>query len=384
MKWWTLSIAAALALTVVLAMLGWPATQYRDNDFSHFWVASRALIDGQDPYDVATWDTYFARIGSRGLANAPGLAFRYPLPTALVFVPFALLPIGVAAPLWLVSQLAVALVALVMLARTLFPGTLRRDLTVLLAFVGASQPAALLLAGGNLGGFLLGTAGLSAALLLRGRPVAAGAVAGLLIVKPHPLIVALPLVLIALPRGSGARVAGAAAVTGGALVLASFAVRPSWLGEWSRPLLTSGYPRTDHATLFGALPGDLTLLGWIVVLILAGAFALWERRRPLAIVIGAAIPLSVFAAPYGWSYDYILLAIPAAVVIAVVARASPAARAAVLVSLAVTFVLVPWVLYAIAFQRGDESWSVVVPLVALVPLALSRWAVSTRQPQAAP
>ena len=48
--------------------------------------------------------------------------------------------------------------ALVVLARQLFPTSLRRDLPVLLALGASSQPAWLMAFGGNLGGYLLAIA----------------------------------------------------------------------------------------------------------------------------------------------------------------------------------------------------------------------------------
>jgi hypothetical protein len=84
---------------------------------------------------------------------------------------------------------------------------------------------------------------------------------------------------------------------------------------------------------------------------------------------GLAIAVSVFAAPYAWSYDYLVLAVPWAVTMANADRA--AASTQLRVALVVIASLLPWTLYAAAFQRGDESLSAIVPAAAAILLAAS-------------
>jgi hypothetical protein len=293
-----------------------------------------------------------------------------------VFAPFALFPIPVAAPLWLVTQGASALAAIYALGRRLFASTLRRDLPVLVAFTVASQPVWVLAEGGNVGGFLLAIAATSAALLLADRPFAAGAVAGLLVIKPHPLLIAIPLLLLALPRDRAARMAAGGMVVAAPLVVVTLALRPTWIGEWLLPLGRISAAPVGRATLFGILPPEVRPLGWIVVIAIVVAFALWSRGRPLPLVIGAAIPLAIFCAPYGWSYDHTVLFVTAAVIIALVARAPASLRMRVLILLALVTVPLPWVLYVTAFSRGEESWSIATPLALLATLAISARAVT--------
>lgn len=242
---------------------------------------------------------------------------------------------------------------------------------MLLALAAASQPAWLLAAGGNLGGFLLATVATSAALLLSGRSSAAGAVAGLPVVKPHPLLVAIPLLLLTLPRAVAVRVIASALATGGALVVASLLVRPGWASELvaQMPRMT-GYA-TRQATVFGLV--GAAAYAWGVVVALAVAFVVWARRArpPMSLLAAAAVPVSLFAAPYGWSYDQLLLAVTAAAVVGLVARAGRAWRAVMLVLPAAALVMVPWTLYALAFRRGEESWSAVVPLTVLGVMAMA-------------
>lgn len=359
--------------TAILAMIGWPADRYRDNDYMGFWAGSRAVIEGLDPYDAATWVGLHLREGSRGLAIVPpATGFGYPLTAAIVFVPFALLPIGVAAPLWFVVQVTLAMLALALLGRQLFPATLRRDLPVLIALAATSQPAWVLAEGGNLGGFLLAIAAGSGALLLAGRPRAAGAIAGLAVMKPHPFLGAAPLLLAALPRRTALRLGLGALSVSAAVGVASLAIRPGWIAEWLVSLGRIQAAPVGRATAFGLFPPDLRALGWVLVLSAVVGFAAWARQpRPPALVIAAALPLSLFAAPYGWSYDHAILFVTVAVILALAAPLAPSARAKLLVLVALVTVPLPWALYALAFSRGEETWSAVVPIAVLAVLAIA-------------
>ncbi len=367
--------------TAVLAAIGWPASSYRHNDFAGFWVGSRLLLDGVDPYQFGPFLEMHQRIGSQGLAiNPPGTAYGYPLTAAMVFAPFALLPVELAAPLWFVTQATLATGAIIALALVLVRETFRRDLPVLVAVGASSQPAWLLAAGGNLGGYLLAIAAASTALVLRERPFLAGAVLGFLVVKPHPLLIAVPLMLLGLPRATAARVVGGAAVVGGAIVLASVLIQPGWIAEYLVPLGRIGGAPVRRSTVFGLVGPELGPLTWVVVALILGTFVVWELRRVrrTELLVAAAIPVSLFCVPYGWSYDQLLLLVTATVIVAIVARATTRARFVVVATLAIVLVPLTWTLYGIAFQRGEESWTAVVPVAMLGLLAVAERAARGR------
>lgn len=362
------------AAATALALSGWPASSYRHNDFAGFWVGSRMLLDGADPYDFELFLAQHRAIGSQGLAiNPPGTAYGYPLTAALLFAPFALFPVEIAAPLWLVTQIALASTALLILCRTLFPLSFRRDASVLFGIGVASQPAWLLAAGGNLGGYLLAITAASSAALLNGRPFLAGAVAGLLVIKPHPLLVGVVLILASLPRATALRAAAGAAAVAVPIVLVTLVLRPGWIAEFVLPFTRIAGAPVPRSTLFGLVPADLRVVAVVIALAFVLSFIVWTRtRRPqLTVVIGAALPVSLFVIPYGWSYDHLILLVSAAVALWFVADAEPAARLTVLVALAVVFVPLTWLVFGMAFVRGNESLSAVTPLAVLAVLFLA-------------
>ncbi len=374
------SIAVVLLVGVaawaVLALLGWPASLYRDNDFASLWVMGRMLLDGGDQYDYASYVAAHRAIGSRALTIVlSDTASFYPLTTALVSAPFALLPVALAAPAWLVTQVTIVAGSLIALGRRLFPSTTRRDLFLLLGLAVSAQPTWLLFGGGNVGGFILGATALSATALLAGRPVLAGVFAGaLLAIKPHPLLIAMFLIVLAVPRGVAVRMVASAAAVAGAALAVTLLLRPGWIGEFVGQLGRVGAyaEHTRQSTLFGLLGPELT---WLALLIAAGivlAFILFLRRRPpLTLVIGAAVPVSLFCVPYGWSYDQIVLLVTIAVILSVISAAPPRRRVPMLVALALVVVGMSWTLYAVAFRRGDEALTALVPLAALVLLAFA-------------
>lgn len=368
-----LVVAAAAFAAALLYFLGWPASVYRHNDFATFWVGSRMLLDGADPYDPARFLEMHRQIGSRGFAiNPPGIGFGYPMTTAVVFVPFALVPVAAAAPVWLVTQATLGIAAIVMLARQLFPATLRRDLPVLLALGASSQPAWLMAFGGNLGGYLLAIAAAGTALLLSGRPFAAGLVVGMLVIKPHPLLIALPLLLLAMPRRNAGRAVAGTAVTAGALAAVSLAIRPSWIAEFLVPFGAIGGAAVPRSTVFGILGPVFGSAVWVVVGAIITAYLVWlfRRRRPLALAAALAIPISLFCIPYGWSYDQLPLLVSAAVIIALASWAPARARAVLIAALALVLVPMTWMLYVIAFQRENEALSGLTSVAIAVIIAV--------------
>lgn len=373
LAWSAVTVVIAVATAAVLSASGYPADRYRHNDFMGFWAGSRALLDGIDPYDPAAWVALHERVGSHGLSIVPPrTGYGYPLVTAVVFLPFALLPVEVAAPLWLVAQAVVALAATIALASVLFRATLRRDLPLLLALGGTSQPAWVLAEGGNIGGFLLAAAAGATSLLVAGRPFAAGVVAGLLVVKPHLFAIAIPLVLLSLPRTAALRMLAGGGLTALALLAVSLAVRPGWVAEWLVPVERLHAAPVSRADVFGLFPPGAQALAWIAAAFLVAGALLWLRRgRSPAVVVGVALPISLFTAPYAWSYDDLVMLVSVSVVLASIAPLPTRDRTPVLAFLVLVVVALPWVLYALAFRQGDEAWSAVVPLTILAALFMA-------------
>jgi len=331
------AVAGAIALAAVLAVTGWRAEHFRDGDFIQYWLAGRALLDGADVYDPLTWWGLHDAIGSGGFEIAPGLGFLYPLPVALYALPFALVPLSLAGPLWFVAQGTTALVTLVALGRRLFSWAPRRDLVLLLVLAAVMEPVYLIGNDGNMARFLVAIAGGALALLLGGRPFAAGVVLGFAGVKPQLFVLFVPLVVVCCPARLRARfVAGGVAMTVASL-LVTLALRPSWIAEWVGQALRA-HGDYGRLNVWGLIGGGSA---WLAVLIVTGALIAfvwwwWVARPSLAQLAGAGLGLSLFFAPYSSEYDLAVLLVGVPVVLATIAAFPPVWRAAIIVVLIVT------------------------------------------------
>ena len=360
----------------MLSVAGRPGADYRHSDFFQFWAAPRLLLEGADPYDPIPWAGIYAREAAPPIASpVPPGRFIYPLWTAVLLLPLGALPFGVAAAAWLVAQLAAVALALRTLVGLVSGG--RREAVLLFGLAVGFQPTWLLVGGGNLSGFLLGFFVASLAAVLAREPVRGGLALALIAVKPHPFVVAVPALIAARPGGRWLLVRSAL-VTGLALLAITLPFGVGWISEWLASALALQQTTGSNATVWtigrvapgGPIVAPLLALGATVLLVV------WWRRRdrePLTRIAGA-VPVSLFLAPHGWSYDHLLLLVPLAVIVGGLAPLDAGRRGAGLVAVAVLAGVLPWALYAIALQRSGEEWSALLPLAFFGMLVLvERW-----------
>ena len=353
-------LLAACATVVVLGAADWPASAYRDGDFTQFWVEPRALVEGGDPYDAAWWTAAHERLGQRP-ENPQAV---YPPHDAIAFLPLAVLPLPYAAAAWIVAQVVAVAVAVGLLASRILP---RAGRGLFFALCLSFQPLWLLVVGANVTGFLFAAIAAAFVAASERRLFRCGALLGLLVVKPHPFAFLALALLVRATWPERRSLAIGTLLTGGPLVAITLALRPAWYVEWLRSAYAlAGSPRSN-ATVW-TLDRVAGLPSWSALVVAAGvviAFAVWlVRTRPsLATTFAGGIPVSLALAPYGWSYDHLQLLVPIAVALALAGR-----RPAVLAPIAVLVTVVPWALYVLAFQRGGEELSVLTPLLVLALL----------------
>ena len=302
----------------------------------------------------------------------------YPLPTFVLLLPFALFPPRVAQPLFAATEIAVVLAAVVALSRAIL-AVPRRDAPLAVAFVAASQPLWVLIAGGNASGFAASFFAFAVATLLSGGPVLAGVLLTGILLKPHLFLVGVPALVAASAVADRRRLLLAAGASAAVLLGVTFALEPGWVGEWLREasrLQDSSASNATGWTIARPLLGDFRPVSAALTLVVVLAFAAWwiRVRPPLALGVAAAMPVSVLIAPHGWSYDYIAL-LPTLVVAVAFASALPR-RPVALVVLALFVVLVPWLLQVLAFQRNAEDlsawWLVAVEIAILAASSSAR------------
>jgi alpha-1,2-mannosyltransferase len=214
---WTIAWAFVLILVSLLFLQDliathftpWPSirgTAIWGRDFANVWTSGRLVLEGRLDllYDLKGYSAYQNQL-FEGALRAHN--YSYPPPTLLYTWAFGLLPY----PLALLSWLLLTGAAFFFAAR---PYLREAGLPVWLAVIA---PATLLNVWAGHYGLLIGALWLGAFHLLPRRPVLAGVLIGLMLVKPHLAILA-PLIL---ARRGEWRAFAAAGATAAALVAVS-------------------------------------------------------------------------------------------------------------------------------------------------------------------
>ena len=278
-------------------------------DFMSFYAASKLALSG---HAASAWTPVAHQAAEDGIFGKPlgYWAFFYPPAYLLLCWPLALLPYGVALLAWLGGTTAAA----VAIARRWAKGV---PWVVLLAFpalwlnLGNGQNAALftaIMAGG--------------CLLLPRRPVAAGLVFGLLVMKPQ-LAIALPVLLAVSGRWKTFLATGASAALLSAVAWLAVGT-DGYLaflhnGALASATLDQGLVSPDKMqSLFAALrvlgaPSSAALAAQVVLALAVLGSAAWIafRHKPepgafCALMVTATLPLS----PFLLDYDLMLLFVP--------------------------------------------------------------------------
>ncbi len=329
-------------------------------DFAEQWTAARIVLNGGDPYDATTWRADAARLAGRASDAA---AFVYPPYVTLALTPFALLPLPVAATVWIVLSVMAAAIALRRLLQE-YPAHPLAAFGYGLALL-ASGPAVLALAQGQWDFLLLASVCYAGVGALRSGPSIAAA--SLLVAKPQIA----PFALIGLARScddaTRRRLGIALGIVLTAIVLT--AIRLDWWGEWLRGAFGFQAARPIRTTTIGTLLEPLGLVGaaLVLVLIALAVTIAWRARGPAALAPWLAA--SVLLAPYVQAYDHLLLVPPVAIATARARSGAFLAVIAILVLIAGEFAVA-----AVTLDTGRDVVGALVPLTiwALVILAAKR------------
>jgi len=368
--------ALLLALSVfcgVVAAVG--GRWYVERDFQCFWAAGALVATGGDPYDAMQYQRKLVESRRERLdAEFCGERFAYPPWTAAALVGLGALPQPVAAAAWLSLMVAATVLAIGWLWQL---GGARVPLPFIAALVVLTEPFMLALAEGQFGVFTVAlTAGAVVALRSAdGR--ASGLATAALVVKPHIVLVVFPaLLLLQLRARRWASLATVFAVAVGTAV-AIAALRPSWFSEWIASATKTRAATVPLATswdLAASLGGAPLAIGMIAALLIA--IAALTRGRTLADtdVIGLGSALSLVAAPYAWTHDFVVLALPWSMTLAHATRMPATQRRFLTFGTVIVAAPLLWVFAAFASLRGGESISALAPMISGLLLALSiRW-----------
>jgi hypothetical protein len=300
---------AAFGLSALFLLCGVAAVTFAFRgmlapDFLSFWAAGRLASHGDAAvaYDMARHHS----VELQGSTKAGALPFAYPPPFLFFVLPFGVLPFAIAFAAW------IAITAFLYVLSLRGVGMGRYSLA-------QAAAAANLIIGQN--GFLTAAIFIRGTDLIARRPLLAGAILGLLVIKPQ-LAMLLPVALLAGREWRamlGGLISSCALLAIGLLLFGADAYRgffvmlhqlPHWLssgrlpwGELASPfafLRFFGVPQTPALIAHGAVA-----LGAAVLTARAWALKLEQR---IAILAAASLLMT----PYLFTYDALLLTVPLA------------------------------------------------------------------------
>lgn len=365
-----IAIAAGLAFVLFLGPLERRLEMAYDNDFAGFWAHGRAVLLGANVYDAEQWRRVAPQLAYVTRTQQMSVPSYFPWATIFIAL-FALLPIELAAWVWMVVGIAAATFGLRALLRAFVPGR-----AAMHAAFGASlflsQPGYHAIVLGQWSPLLLGALCAIVLALRGGPPWAAALPVPLLLMKPQLFVWTGLGLLYAAPRSRAVRRALPLAI---ALAVATVAIGwlafPGWLGGWTAEIPAARTARS--AVLSSALGQLIGPPGVIVAYVLIVVAALVVARLPAGSdrSLAAWLALSGAGAIYSWSYDYLLLLVPLVMTAGVlVGRHDDRGARRLALATAAFGILVTPLFYALAVARHDETFSVVIPIVAFLAVLL--------------
>jgi len=376
----TVLLLAMLVLLVSLAtdLRVLPADGALGQDFNDFYVAAKAQQQGQNPYDGQVLTRFEQRLfGQASFSNT----VASPPAFFVAFRPFLAITPRQGLLVWLLLSVAALISALLALSRAL--GIASRGLLWALA---AGPPTIIAAFLGQISLALVACYLWAIVLLHARRPVPAGLLLGLTLVKPHLMIVPVALLCALSWREGGRRTAAATLGCVALLCLAAIPLAEAGsTGHWIAALLRYGGTfdrwQPDISSLAGIylpyLPRDLgrALSTALTIAGLAGAGLIARGAMVRRLRVGddgwwrglaLGIALWLLALPYIHPYDDTLALAPLLILVAMCKRREPrgAAMAAI-----VAFMSLPE-LDLMGF-RPNLTFSYTMVAVALLVAALA-------------
>lgn len=354
----------ALILLLVGILLAFPIslpTGAGDRDLQAYWSSAYLFAHGEDFSDPARLGEIERTLTTH---DDPETLYSWFSPIGnVVLLPLTWIPFNRAVSYWLVLNILVLFWSTLLIWGKADP---RSWIPLLAAFSFSMSIFSLVFGQIN----FLEVLGLALFLSLSrsNRPYLAGASLVLTTIKPHLVILTLPILLLDLVRKKEWKVLAGFAIVLLACAAVLAAYYPPWI-QSSLVVVTSGLSNIrETPTLNGllVLAGETTIGKgiWLAALIIGILWWLikgsnWDRRRFIDLSLAAGLIVS----PIGWSYDQIMLLFPILGILAWVARGElPGIVSRIIVAVLVLANLLTYLLRA--FTPSDV-WFFWIPFVVL-------------------
>lgn len=379
---------------LLASWFAWPIVPDRPQLGDHFlfWFAGNLLLTGASPYDLSSWQlmrTYGPTPEGAVVNVLYGVSdsqlenlWAHPPWTALALVPFGALPLTAGVLAWHAVLVTAGLAVLVAGAWSV---GLRRGpaLAVALTAVALSNPFVTALRTGHFDVLVVLGAVLLTIGLVRARPPLVVTGALLAVLKPHVVLLVLPVAawMLVRARAWGTIVATIAPLS--AMAAVSLAFVPLYLPRVVERLgvkLSNGLATTWELGRHLA-PSQPLALAVLLILIAFVSAVVIDRATPVerrtAVRMALAMALSLVVAPYANAYDGVLLAPLMFVAFGFLDRRP--------IALAIAGIAVVvgswWLSVGLVADWGSQSATALVPIGTLVGtacIALLRRAVTPR------
>lgn len=342
------------------------------NDFSGVWSGARGLVLGVDPWDPTKYYGFAVSVGTK---TPDALVYDYWPWVGFAVAPLAMVPLEVAGWIWMLLNMTCAAFALRGLLRAFVPAR-----PVLHGAFGAAlfigQPSFHAIVLGQWSLLLMSAVAATVLALRAARPWRAAASSLLFLAKPQVLVfTALGLAYGALREPVFRRYVAFALLLAGAVVAITWLAAPDgWFAAWledipPRRTIRSAVLPSVLNQLMGS-NGRLVAYG---IIALAAVLVAVRFRPGSDASLAAWLTLSNAGALYSWSYDQVLLFVPAVITAGILTRRSERAGRNFALAAAGTLLFVSPVFYAIAVLRHDETFSALIPLGFFVAIVLLLW-----------
>lgn len=364
---------AGFLILLVITCYTWATWQFftepipGGNDFMAHYTAWEAFLKhGHSPYsDEAALYTQNAIYGRAAMAGEDQNRLTYPFYSGLVHAPFILVDYALSRAIYM-TLLQIALFVGVVMVLDLVkwhPSIWLLGIVLVWALIYYPQARGIILGQFAIFGFFSLAASLF--FLKRRQDILAGAILVLSTVKPTLVFLVVPfLIAWAFVRRRRNFIWGFAVILA-VLMLGSFVVLPSWLGEWvARMMRYSGYTigqspvwLLTHVLLPGlGNTGEIVITGLLLIVML---WTWWLAFRPNGETrfiwsLGITLVVSNLIVPRSATTNYVMMLVPTLWVFAALERTPVWGKPVLLVGMLVSFVGLWWLHYATVVGNQEQ------------------------------